>query len=380
MKPLNLINFFDSIPNINSYSQYGSSLEKMFKVSSFKHFIKTLKFKEEFYKKYLKEESVNKKKPEYDIYDIAGTNENKNNNEEDIFSLPYVNKSKSLNRLKLKIKNNLYFFHKKNPGPLGDTPDPLRYNPNFNSISKNIPSFKITNPIFNKNNIKKNDIINQELKKDKNNIILNISKSNKNYNSNKDKVLEDNINNSSNNNTLEKEKESRFITEIPISISLNINKNNNSKKNLYKNREKLPTIGNDSDIPHYLSKINKKRNYSNILNNNNNINNNNTIDNSNSFHNKNRAIDFSKMQSRSSKNFINSNSLKVPNFGYYHPKYNYVENRQININLNKKPIFDRSQKKHFLLKKILCSYQIGSNYKTIDNNKLNNSSLNKNKI
>ena len=68
MKPLKLINLFDSIPQNNNYSHYGSSLEKMFKMSSLRHFIKTLKFKEEFHNKYLKEGYVKEKKKEYDIY------------------------------------------------------------------------------------------------------------------------------------------------------------------------------------------------------------------------------------------------------------------------------------------------------------------------
>ena len=167
MKPLKMINFFDSIPKINSYSHYGSSLEKMFKMSSLRYFIKTLKFKEEFHKKFLKDESVNKKREEYDVYEMEGIQNNKKNNDEDIFSL-----SNTKQILKPKIKNNeinkSYFYHKRNNTTLSDSPDALKYNPNFNSISKNIPSVRIVKPSLNKHRNIKNIFWNLANKKDSN--------------------------------------------------------------------------------------------------------------------------------------------------------------------------------------------------------------------
>ena len=92
----------------------------------------------------------------------------------------------------------------------------------------------------------------------------------------------------------------------------------------------------------------------------------------NSFYNKNRAIDFSKMQSRSTKMFIHLHSLEVPNIGYYVPKYNFIQNRQININLSKKTFIDKIHKNQFLLKKNFRLVYIEPNYHIIDNNKLDN--------
>jgi hypothetical protein len=353
MKPLKLINLFDSIPQINNYSHYGSSLEKMFKMSSLRHFIKTLKFKEEFHNKYLKEGYVKEKKKEYDIYEKVEMNEKKNNEEEDIFSLPA---SKSENKIKIKnnrnINNKYMFFHKKPENILNASPDPLKYNPNYNSISKNIPSFKIIKPVLEDKNLKKNNSINNGMKKNKSKIVLNDINLKRRM-----QTLNNESRNDSSNASIGRD--NRFITEIPIKNKDNFFLKNYSHK---KYERKLPTIIND--LPHYMHSCKSiKKLRDNDTNNN---------LKTNSFYNKNRAVDFRKMQSRSTKMFINLHSLEVPNFGYYVPKYNYIQNRQININLNKKPFIDKLHEKQFLLKKILCSYYMEPNYHIIDNNKLNN--------
>ena len=151
----------------------------------------------------------------------------------------------------------------------------------------------------------------------------------------------------------------RFMTEIPINNSKIFFKNNSCKKYPYK----LPSIITDYP-PHYMSpiKINKKRKIKEISNN--------TI----SFYNKNKAVDFSKMQSRSSKFFLNIHSLKVPNFGYYKPNYDCIEQRQFNI-LLARPTIDPNKRKKLLLKKIIASYYIEPDYKLIDNSKLNDDAL-----
>ena len=364
MKPLKMINFLDSIPKINSYSHYGSSLEKMFKMSSLRYFIKTLKFKEEFHKKFLKDESVNKKREEYDIFEMEGIQNNKKNNEEDIFSL-----SNTKHMLKPKIKNNeinkSYFYHKRNNTTLSDSPDALKYNPNFHSISKNIPSVRIVKPSLNKHRNIKNILLNLDNKKDLNKFISkNGIKSNKN-------LLTLNNEQEHKKNSLpkkeeEKNKNARFMTEVPIKNKNKYFSKNNSVKNY---PYKLPNIINSMEIPHYMLNIktNKKRN--NIINDLNDSNN-------NSFYKKNRAIDFSKMLTRSSKIFLNLHSLKVPNGGYYEPRYNFIEKRQYNIHINK-PVVDNLKKKQILLKKIMTSYNINPNYELIDGNKLNDDAVKK---
>ena len=369
MKPLKMINFLDSIPKIKNYSHYGNSLEKMFKMSSLKYFIKTLKFKEEFHKKYLKDDSVSKQK-EYDIYKMERIQKNKEMDEKDIFS-PESNPKPIINP-KLKINNKVnksYFFHKKNFSNLSDSPDALKYNPNYNSISKNIPSYKIVKPSLEKtrNNILKNSLFNSGIKRDISKIIIK-DKKNKNFITINNEHKEDSKNNVLNNNDESNEsieKGKRFITEVSI-----IN-DKNKRKNFFKNISckkypyKLPVITSTIEVPHYMLgiKSNKNRHFIHNLN---------TI----SFYNKNKAIDFSKMLRRPTKLFINIHSLKVPNSGYYEPNYNLVEKRQYNIHFNK-PVIDKIQRKHNLLKKLMASYNIESNYQLIDNNKLNDDALKK---
>ena len=363
-----MITFFDSIPRINSYSHYGASLEKMFKMSSLKYFIKTLKFKEEFHKKYLKEDTVNKKKKEYDIYEMEGIQLNRENNKEDIFSLPDTNSINNNNNNKIINNyeiNKSYFYRKKNNSSLSESPDALKYNPNYKSISKNIPSVRIVKPLYDKNKraLKKTNLLNLQLKKDINKIVLKETNSNKYLNTlNNDS--HQNFKNSSiinRYNTIEPTiREKRFITEIPIKNNKNFFKNKSCKKYPYK----LPHIWN-SDFPHYMLEKSANKNRIRKFN---------VNSNSISFYNRNRAVDFRKMLKRSSKNFINVSSLKVPNSGYYEPNYNAVEERQYDI-LFDKPIIDENQKKQLLLKKIMTSYYIEPNYQLIDNSKLNDEAL-----
>ena len=361
-----MITFFDSIPKFNSYSHYGASLEKMFKMSSLKYFIKTLKFKEEFHKKYLKEDTVNKKKKEYDIYEMEGIHLNKENDKEDIFSLPDSNQTNNNNKIISNYEiNKSYFYRKKNNTSLSESPDALKYNPNYNSISKNIPSVKIVKPLYDKNKriLNKNKLLNLQLKKDISKIILKDTNSNKYLNTLNNDSQQNSKNSSISNryNTIESTvKEKRFITEIPINNNKNFYKNKSCKKYPFK----LPNIFN-SDSPHYMLEktANKKRIRKFNLN-----------KNAISFYNKNRAVDFRKMLRRSSKNFINISSLKVPNSGYYEPNYNAVEERQYNILLDR-PVVDENQKKQLLLKKIMTSYYIEPNYQIIDNSKLNDDAL-----
>ena len=370
MKPLKIINFFDSIPKINSYSHVGNSLEKMFKMSSLKHFIKTLKFKEEFHKKYLNEKTAFKKSKEYDIYEMEGIKVNKFNEEPDIFSLP-VSKTIPKNKIKNNNCNKSYFFHKKNNNNLNESPDALKYNPNYNAISKNIPSIKIVKSFFDKNkkNFNKTNILNSEVEENINKNILKDIKTKTHMNTiNNADYKRKNINGlfkkrKELNDSIEGKHIKRFITEIPIK-----NKNFFKNKSFKKNNNRLPEI-NLSESPHYMQSL-KSDKKQNILTES-------TESNNNAVSLKNnRAVDFGKMLSRSSKIFLNTHSLKVPNSGYYEPKYNLIEKRIYDIYINR-PSFDKFKKKQLLLKKLMTSYNIGANYQLIDNSKLNVEALNR---
>ena len=367
MKSLKILKYFDSIPKINSYSHCGSSLEKMFKMSSLRYLIKTLKYKEEYQKKFLKEESLNMKK-EYDIYEMEGMKNKKIiNQEEDIFSLP-ITTTKTTKNNKSPGVNKTFFYHKRNYTTLNDSPDSLKYNPNYNSIMKNIPAVKIVKPSINKRRINKNNILNEKIKKEINKFIM------KDIDTKNNNLHTINNNDSSKNNNFDNDnsflgKGKRFLTQINIKNNHNKKFKSFHKNHLYKkDLSNLPSIC--TDCPHYM--IDKKISSHKIIKDENTNNNNNTI----SFQNKNRAVDFEKMQSRSNKVFLNVNSLKVPNTGYYEPKYNSVHKRIININLNR-PVMDKLQRKHLLLKKIMTSYNMESKFLLIDNNKLNDEALKK---
>ena len=396
MKSLKLIPLLDSIPKVSSYSNYGNVLEKIFKMNSLKYLIHSLKFKKEYLKHLtsegLKEININE---EYDVFDRQ-TSQKKFEEEEqvDIFSLPT---SKSEAKLKIKKDNVKSFcFHKKNSGEFDTSSLAYKYNPNFNSIYKNIPSVKIYKPIFKKtktnkdilfnteiindysrsnNNGKKNKdknkINSEEKKHEMNNKYMNTFNNYKNFKyqnnfKNKNIKYRNNTQNtlSSNNSKSLKSIDStkRFITEISIK---KIKKTHNKKITL----NKLPNLSNQKP-EEKIEKI-EKNTTTNITENSSKIN-------TTPFHFKNRAIDFTKMRSR--KALIYKNSLLIPNFGYYEPKYNLVEKRQYDIFFNKKPESDKYRQKKILLKKILTSYDVESNYQTIDNNKLNNDILKRYKL
>ena len=87
MKSLKLIPLLDSIPKVNSYSNYGNILEKIFKMNSLKYLIHSLKFKQDYLKQ-LTNETSNKinTNEEYDVFD------------------------RQINQKNLKKKNKLIYF------------------------------------------------------------------------------------------------------------------------------------------------------------------------------------------------------------------------------------------------------------------------------
>ena len=255
-----------------------------------------------------------------------------------------------------------------------------KYYPNFNSIDKNVPSVRIIKPNFFNKLKKKYNIFNTEIKKKLNNDenIQEIKNNNNNI-KNKNIIINDNqylntinnyknfkypkslknkiinfrnSNNQSTNSKTNNSKKSlksieavhRFKTEIPLQTPT-------KPKSKFNSKDKLPCLSSQKDEEK------------------NNINNNNITP----FHFKNRAIDFTKMKSHK---FLNLKNIEqMPDFCSYEPKYNLVEKRQYNIFFNKIPENDKSRKKRNLLNKILTSYEVESNYQTIDNNKLNNDIL-----
>ena len=398
IKTIKVIPLLDSIPKINSYSNYGLGLEKIFKMTSLKNLIHVLKFQKR-YQKHLLDESQKliKFDEKYDIYEQQNKQKKLEEEEQlDIFSLPL---SKSESKLKIKKNNanlNKICFHKKKTERLDFNTNSLayKYYPNFNSIYKNVPSVKIYKPIskITKNN--KNILFKTEIKKnfsnnigDKKNKDENKSKS---HSKSKSKENDKNINNKYL-NTVNSYKNFRYSNNLKNKTiryrnnTQNVFSNNNSKKlksidsennyateTSFKSSRKSPNKKNSSKkLPNLLnSKYDEKNTSDNSIENNN--------KNMVPFHFKNRAVDFTKMRSR--KAILLKTSLQIPNFGYYEPKYNLVEKRQYDIFFNKKPDTNKHLQKKILLQKIATSYDVKPNYQTIDNDKLNNDILKKYKL
>ena len=354
-----LINTFEAISKFDNFSKYNCILDQEFKDKSLKSFIISLKhyktkdkesFIEEFYKKYpyqFEEKAIIEDDEEI-FKNIAGSKNKikpeKENNDD--------NQIKLIVRKK-KIKEN-------------EIPDSLRYNPNYNSIFKKIPGFKMG---YGKKEISKNSISKKNKKKDfKNN---NNSKSDKIAIDDKNKhEIENNLfkTNIKINNTNDKEnngsKKDIFLNLPPISFR-NIN---NNLKNSNDINKKYNTIEVKNNIGNKISRLMKyhQKNFNSDLENNKNK----PVSTYNRHVLDNKVIDFRKMSSRNDKCLINAYSLDVPSFEKYSPKYSFVENNVKNIIFS--PFGLKKINKKFLFKKLICSYNVPTEYQYIDNEKLLN--------
>ena len=365
-----MIRNFEAISKYDIYSNYNAVLEKKFKDRSLKSFINSLKynkikekapFLEEFYKKY-PYEFEEKKIPENEDELFLKINNSNNLKEENEHKVKTDISKK--NELRCSFSTKIY----KEP----EYPDPFKYHPNYNSIFKKVPSFKIGPKKSGIKNLKKikglKDIFQNSNNKDKHNLIynnINLSdEENKIINNmitidSKNKyITEPNTNNTENNNNKIKAKENDLnlplITSTNIVQDLKNDKNKNKNKTLEYNRDNhalrfskyLPRkiiFGSSNQQVSYVEPYDYK------------------LDNK-------KTIDFSKMKSRNSKSILNTSSLDVPPVGKYYPKYTLVENNAKNVIFS--PFGEKKYTKKNILKKMLGSYKVFSEYETIDNEKL----------
>ena len=83
------------------------------------------------------------------------------------------------------------------------------------------------------------------------------------------------------------------------------------------------------------------------------------------------TVDFAKMSDRNFEIILNKTSLQNPSFYRYQPKFNFITEKTKGVIFGNKKKIDKSDKKKYMLKKIMCSYgQISENYCIIDNSKL----------
>ena len=363
-----LIKNFETISKFDNLSRYSRVLDREFREKTLKEFIISLKnyktkekenFIEEFHKKYPYQHEEKEIVINNDTF-FENIIKSKTRNE---------NELKSVNNNHLTLSNSVKKAHEI------DSPEPWRYNPNYDSIYKNIPSFKM----FYNNKAEKNHL------KHKINKIL----KSKIFENNK---LNDNANNKSNDNSKDNKikPETKNINLFKTNIKINDSKNkytnkkniffslpqitfkniNNSKEEKDKHK-KFNTFEAKNNNTISLSEFNKyeynRKNIEDDYQTNNKISNihhyNNNIINNN-------FVNFKKMSSRNYKFLINSYSLDIPSSDKYNPKYSYIENNVKNIKFT--PFGLNKNNKKFLLKKMMNSYNVPTEYQFIDNEKLSN--------
>ena len=334
-----IIKILDTIPKFDTYSQYSTSLEKVFHDNSFKNLLKNLQEqkKPEIYSYFNVEE---KKIETNSIFQPCGIENKKEEPKNTLFDTEKDNGTKTYNSQE---KSNIWKFPIRNIKKKRYNPqlDPFRYNPNYNSIFKNTPSVRIMKPVHETLNS-----LDTEKEKEKNKINLkkqsaflteigdiamsspNIIKG-KNYFKSKTLSISD-------------RPESSTIKKTDANTEESEDKNNHSLKfDQYLNRKekKIEVNPKVSYIEPY--------DYHKVRNN---------------------SVDFKKMQGRDDQSFYVLNNLNGPSVGYYDINYNYLDKNIRNISLGN--LINKEKNKKYLLKKLWGNYKVTVDYQLIDNSKL----------
>ncbi len=355
MKNSKTIHDLETIQKSTIYSKYGESLNRLFKSKSLKSLIYKLKNPKKFvFNELIPAEKKNEVRNKYfmkvhkDIFstiDLESYNINKEEEQK-------LNMNKQIKREKSDYK-----VHKSRRPP--DLIDPFKYNPNYNSISKKIPSVRM---VLNDKEVKELQKMREKQKSRSNKRKLLLMKQSKKGN---EQV-----------NAIPKVKgKSRNPKGFITSISENKNQRINSSKkielppifNVPEQKERAMTIENNYRKNHALRfskysprniNINNKEKFNKLS----------FLKPYNYISNKNNVIDFRKMAYRKDKDLIYSSSLSVPTFNNYNPKFNLVEKKAAQVCFS--PHHKKKFTKQYLLRKLWGSYEVDSDYKLINNNKL----------
>ena len=225
-------------------------------------------------------------------------------------------------------------------------PDPFRYNPNYNSIFKNVPSCRIAPPRVQllKNNKKNNKKFNINPQKKKRNKKINKTFDELILEKTKSSEISRNIeDNGKITKTLPALKKHNFFLKSLIDKNNHAYRFSDYPPRKYK---KIETNNIISYIePHDYRNFDQKK-----------------------------VIDFGKMEDREKRNIlINYASLGVPSSSYYHPKYEYTDHRPAQILFTHQKIVEANKKSNkYLIHKLWTSFNVGLQYQLIDNDKLNN--------
>ena len=347
------LNSLDLMTKYETYSKYSNVLEEKFKGVSLKSLVKTCKNPRIFIKPNFLEEFAKKYPHENDQF-IKETNNNiKAKSFAESLTIKKQTKSPKIDAWSRSIRTNTKLYEPR--------PDPFRYNPNFDSISKNIPCC-IISPIRNKdkNNLKtrnkKIQLINtpKENHKTQNNSVIK-----NNNNIYKTLTIENNRNKSPDlkNNNNSSDKVSQTLPAVKNSNNRNILKNmykNDKNNHAFKFCNYTPrkqNLANHSDIVSYI----EPHDYNTNLK---------------------KTFDFGKMQDREKSVMINYPNLEIPSSYYYNPKYEYTETRPARTLFTHQDIINENKKSSkFLIHKLWTSYNYHIRYQLIDNDKLNNNNI-----
>jgi hypothetical protein len=350
MANVNTINSLESIEKKTIYSKYGENLNRIFKSRSLKSLIYELKNPKKFTsKEMLEAPEFQKKKPK----------EHKEENYSDIFNSvqSYLKreakkenqKARKPNKVKIKVNEGRSILD------LHEFKDPFKYNPNYNAISKNVPSVKM---ILTER--EKREMMKQQEEESKRNRILKLVHSNTESGDKKNNKLlleiEDENNNSRNISPKSINPELPIITKVPKQKDRSITVENKvGKTNIYmKNNHAMR-------FSKYLS---RKINF-NERNNDNRIS---YLEPYKYLENKTKVIDFRKMSSRKPRDFLIKSVLENPSFNNYNPKFDLVEKKQAQVDFS--PHINKKDNKKYLLRKMWASYEAIPGYQLVNSAQL----------
>ena len=230
--------------------------------------------------------------------------------------------------------------------------DPFKYNPNYNSIYKNVPSFKMIIPkskLLFKKHAKSQAFLTSVNNKKSKNLKININDESKNKNnSSKNDSL-----NSSDNNI--KSRNYKTLPELNSSHNKIKNKNIKMHKNKYNHNNHAFRFSKYIPRKMNIYNVNKRLTYLEPYH----------YSTSDKIS---KALDFNKMENRDSNKWFNLDSITNPSFYYYTPKYDSIEKKPKKILFNPKEYYKNNKK--YLIKKIWASYNVKKEYESIDNDKL----------
>ena len=352
-----MIQLFDSISKFNTYSKYSNSLKKIFKNKSLKDYIKLLKnpihvdsfqFVIDFDKR------TKKNGEEDDEHNLLPKHFLKKGKELDLLHEENIPSQEENNENKEKEKTKTFTENKsvKSLTNFRQELDPFKYNPNYNSIYKNVPSFKMIIPkskLLFKKHAKSQAFLTSVNNKKSKNLKININDESKNKNnSSKNDSL-----NSSDNNI--KSRNYKTLPELNSSHNKIKNKNIKMHKNKYNHNNHAFRFSKYIPRKMNIYNVNKRLTYLEPYH----------YSTSDKIS---KALDFNKMENRDSNKWFNLDSITNPSFYYYTPKYDSIEKKPIKILFNPKEFYKNNKK--YLIKKIWASYNVKKEYESIDNDKL----------